>query len=121
LGYAVSSFAQDGFPKMLTGAHKTHRMASALTFLERYHEDDDGFLSHIVRVTDDEIWVSFVNVRTKGQSKQWIYTHSSNKPKKFKQAFSARKLMATVFCDRKGMLMVEFMQKGTTVTCITKH
>jgi hypothetical protein len=33
---------------------------------------------------------------------------------KFTQV-SARKLMATVFWDRKGVLMVEFMQQGTTV------
>jgi hypothetical protein len=43
------------------------------------------------------------------------YTHSPNKPKKFKQALSARKLMATDFWDRKGVLMVEFMQQGTTI------
>jgi acyl-CoA thioesterase len=57
-----------------------------------------------------------VNVETKEQSKQWIYTHSPNKPKKFKQILSARKLMATVFWDRKGVLMVKFMQQGTTIT-----
>jgi hypothetical protein len=28
---------------------------------------------------------------------------------------SARKLMATVFWDRKGVLMVEMMQQGTTI------
>jgi hypothetical protein len=45
---------------MLTGAHKTQRMVSALTFLERYHKDGDEFVNHIVRVTGDETWVSFV-------------------------------------------------------------
>jgi hypothetical protein len=54
-------------PKMLTGAHKTQTMASALTPLERYHKDGDEFLNHIERVTDDETWVSFVNVETKEQ------------------------------------------------------
>jgi hypothetical protein len=39
-----------------------------------------------------------------------------NKPKKFKQMLSARKLMATVSWDRKIVLMMEFMQQGTTVT-----
>jgi hypothetical protein len=43
-----------------------------------------------------------------------MYTHSPNKPK-FKQT-SARKLMAAVFWGRKGVLMVEFMQQGTTIT-----
>jgi hypothetical protein len=34
-------------------------------FLERCHKDGDEFLNHIVRVTGDETWVSFVNVETK--------------------------------------------------------
>jgi hypothetical protein len=29
---------------------------------------------------------------------------------------SARKLMASVFWDRKGVLVVEFMQEGTSIT-----
>jgi hypothetical protein len=49
-------------------------MASALTFLERYHKDGDEFLNHIVRVTGDETWASFVTVETKEQSKQWMHT-----------------------------------------------
>jgi hypothetical protein len=84
-------------------------MVSALTFLEQYHKD------HIVQVTGDGTWVSCVNVETKEQSKQWMHTHSPNKPEKFKQTSSARKLMATVFWDKKGLLRVEFMQQGTTV------
>jgi hypothetical protein len=55
-----------------------------------------------------------VNVEIKGQSKQWMHTHSPNMPKKFKQT-SARKLMATVFWDRKGVLTVKFTQQGTTI------
>jgi hypothetical protein len=67
---------------MLTGAHKTQRMASALTFLRRYHKDGDEFLNHIVRITGDKTKISFVNVETKEQSKQRMHTHSPNKPKK---------------------------------------
>jgi hypothetical protein len=59
-------------------------MVSALTFLQRHHEDGDEFLSHIVRVTADETWVSFVNAETREQSKQWMHTHSPNKPRVFK-------------------------------------
>jgi hypothetical protein len=90
-------------------------MTSALTSLEQYHKDGAEFLNHIVRVTGDETWVSFVNVETKEQSKQWMHTHSPNKTKKFKQTLSAC-LKATVFWNRKGVLMVEFMQQGTTIT-----
>jgi hypothetical protein len=56
-----------------------------------------------------------VIVETKQQSKQWMHTHSPNKPNKFKQTSPARKLMTTVFWDRKGVLLVEFMQQRTTI------
>jgi hypothetical protein len=43
-----------------------------------------------------------VNVETKEQSKKWRHTHLPSKTKTFKQTLPARKLMATVFWDRKG-------------------
>jgi hypothetical protein len=42
-------------------------------------------------VTGDTTWVSFVNVETKEQSKQWMHTYSPNKLKKFKQTFACQK------------------------------
>jgi hypothetical protein len=86
--------------KILTYVHKMQRMALALIFLECYHKDGHEFLNHIIRVTGDETWVSFVNVETKEQSK-WMLTRSPNKLKKFKQTFYARKLMESVFWYRK--------------------
>jgi hypothetical protein len=97
------------------GCTQMQGMASALAFLERCHKDGNEFLSHIIQVTGDETRVSFVNVEIKEQSKQWMHTHSPNKLKEFKLTLSARKMMATVFWDRKGVLMVEFMQQGTTI------
>jgi len=58
-------------------------MGSALTFLQHYWVEGDEFLDRIV--IGDETWVQFVNADTKEQSKQWMYMHSPNKPKKFKQ------------------------------------
>jgi hypothetical protein len=45
-------------------------------------------------------------------------THSPEKLKKLTDVccLPARKLMATVVWDRKGVLMVEFMQQGTTMS-----
>jgi hypothetical protein len=81
----------------------------------RCHEDGDEFRDRIVGVTGEETWVSFVNVEIKQQSKQWMYTHSPHKPTKLKHT-SARKVMAALFWVRKGELMVEFTQQGTSVT-----
>jgi hypothetical protein len=64
----------------------------------------------MLRVTGDETWVSFVNVETKVQTKQWMHPHSPDIPNKFKQTSSARKLLETVFWDRKGELTEGFMQ-----------
>jgi hypothetical protein len=38
-------------------------------FLKRYHKDGYEFRNHFVRVTDNETWISFVNVETIEQSK----------------------------------------------------
>jgi len=100
-------------PKMLTDNHKNKRMAAALTFLDRYSTEGEGFLKSIV--TGDETWILYDTPETKDQSKQWMHTSSPNKPKKFKQTFNNRKVMATVFWDQKGVLLVEFMEPGTTI------
>jgi transposase len=57
-----------------------------------------------------------VNIEKKVQSRQWMHTHPPNRPGRFKQMLSARKLMATVFWERRGVLMVEIMQQGTTTS-----
>lgn len=99
-------------PKMLTDDHKTRRMAAALEFLDRYITGED-FLKSIV--TGDETWVQYDTPETKRQSQQWMHTNSPTRPTKFKRTFNNRKVMATVFWDQKGVLLVEFMQPGTTI------
>ncbi|KAJ4427362.1 hypothetical protein ANN_24982 [Periplaneta americana] len=100
-------------PRQLSDQHKTQRMASALTFLMRYHTDGDAFLDQIV--TGDETWVSHNIPETKHQSRQWHHPSSLKKPRKFKHTLSTQKVMATVFWDRKGVLLLDFMPKGTTI------
>jgi transposase len=56
-----------------------------------------------------------VNIETKEQSKQWMHSHLPNR-KNVNKRLAARKLMATVFWDRKGVLMVEFVQQGTIMS-----
>ncbi|GFQ92464.1 HTH_48 domain-containing protein [Trichonephila clavata] len=86
---------------MLTDLHKTQRLGSALTFLERYHNEGEDFLDQIV--TGDETWVAYVTPESKQQSMEWRHS-SSPKRVKFKQTISARKIMCTIFWDRKGAI-----------------
>jgi len=99
-------------PKKLTEEHKKQHVACALTFLIHYHKERDSMLSHIV--TGDETWVSHITPESKQQSLHWKHT-GSPKWKKFKQTFSTRKIMCTLFWDRQGVLLVEFLPQGTTV------
>jgi hypothetical protein len=58
-----------------------------------------------------------MNVETKKQSGQWLHIHSPKRPKKLNKHFlPARKLISTGLWDRKGVLMMEFMQQGSTIT-----
>ncbi|XP_015904956.1 mariner Mos1 transposase [Parasteatoda tepidariorum] len=91
-------------PKILTEQHKKQRMGSALQFLTRYNEDADDFLSRIV--TGDETWVSYDTPETKQQSMEWRHTSSPTK------VLTPRELMCTVFWDRKGILLIDFLPRG---------
>ncbi|UYV64643.1 hypothetical protein LAZ67_3001454 [Cordylochernes scorpioides] len=99
-------------PKMLTEDHKRQRVYVAQKFLDCHKTDGEEFLDSIV--TGDVTWVHYTTPETKEQSKQWNHI-SSPKPLKFKQTLSAGKLMATVFWDRKGLLLCDFMRLGTTI------
>ena len=54
------------------------------------------------------------NSESKQQSLQWRHTHSP-RTKKFKTSISVKKIMASVFWDRKGILLVDFMPPGATI------
>jgi macrodomain Ter protein organizer (MatP/YcbG family) len=78
-------------PENAHGCARNAENGLGFVFLERYHEDGDEFLNHIVRVTGDATGVSCLNIETKEQSaaKEWMHVHSANKPKKLKQTLSA--------------------------------
>jgi hypothetical protein len=50
------------------------------------------------------------------QSSGCTHIHQTSRKSLNNHCFCARKLMAAVFWDKKGVLMVEFMQQGTAVT-----
>jgi hypothetical protein len=88
----------------------------AFIFFVRYNKDSDEFLNNIVRVTGIEIRVSFCMLKPKNsQNSGCIHIHQTRR-KSLSKHLSARKLMASVFWDMKGVLMMKFMQQGTTIT-----
>jgi len=99
-------------PKMLMEEHKFKWQASVLDFLTRYSEEGDNFLSRLV--TGGETWLSHATPESKQQSMEWKHTSSPTRTK-FKQTTSTRKIMCTLFWDRKGVLLVDFLPQGSTI------
>ena len=99
-------------PKLLTEEHKLEQQATTLDFLTQYSEEGKKFLGHVV--TGNETWVSHEAPKSKQQSMEWRHTSSPTKTK-FKQTTSTWKVMGTMFWDRKGVLLVDFLPQGSTI------
>ena len=66
-------------------------------------------------MTGDKAWVYHRDPESKMASMQWKHKTSTT-PKMFRVEKSAGKVMATVFWDEKGLLLLEFMPQKTTIT-----
>lgn len=103
-------------PRNLTETDKNRRMGISLNHLTRYHQEGSSFLYRII--TGDETPVPLWTPESKRSSMMW--KHPSSPPsKKFKTVTCARKTMATVFWDHLGVIHLEFLPPGTTITART--
>ena len=75
--------------------------------LKRFRSKEDDFLTRLVTV--DETWVHYYEPGNKAQSRQSVGP-GSPRPKKFKMQPSAGKVMATVFLDAQGVIMLDFLE-----------
>ena len=66
-------------------------------------------------MTVDETWVHYYEPENKAQFRQWVGP-GSPRPKKFKTQPSDSKVMTTVFWDAKGVIMLDFLPKRSTIT-----
>ena len=99
-------------PKSLSDEQMTTRASVCSALLKRFRSKDD-FLLRLVTV--DETWVHYYEPENKAQSRQWVGP-GSPRPKKFKTQPSAGKVMATVFWDAKGVIMLDFLPKRSRIT-----
>ncbi|GBP26468.1 Histone-lysine N-methyltransferase SETMAR [Eumeta japonica] len=99
-------------PKMLTPFDKQRRLQTSKDFLELVGDNIDEICDRIVTV--DETWVRQYDPESKQESMQWT-KKGERPPKKFKVQKSASKLMATIFWDSEGVLLIEYLPKGTTM------
>jgi histone-lysine N-methyltransferase SETMAR len=100
-------------PRLLTVAQKRVRMNISQECLDLFKRNPAEFLRRFITV--DETWIHHYTPETKQQSKQWIGAGESV-PKKAKTVPSAGKVMATVFWDSRGVVLIDYLQKGKTIT-----
>ena len=77
--------------------------------LERFKKEKDKFLGNLI--TGDESWMPFFIHETKEKSKEWR-KKGEKAPLKVKPNRFAKKLMLSVFWDRKGLLLLELTSKS---------
>ena len=65
----------------------------------------------------DETWLHFFTPESNRQSAEWTAVDEPN-PKRAKTQQSAGKVMASVFWDVKGIIFIDYLQKGTTINSV---
>ena len=99
-------------PKSLSDEQMATRASVCSALLKRFRSKDD-FLLRLVTV--DETCVHYYEPENKAQSRHRVGP-GSLRPKKFKTQPSAGKVMATVFWEAKGVIMLDYLPKRSTIT-----
>ena len=97
-------------PRNLNMQDRQQRVESSQ---EVYNANPEHFHTHLV--TGDETWLHHWDQDTKKESMQWKCP-GSPPPKKFRTQPSASKVMATVFWDSKGIILIDYKPAGTSIT-----
>ena len=100
-------------PRMLTPVQKVTRAEVSKELLDEYERDPVDFVSRLV--TGDETWIHHWDPQTKQESMQWKHSDSPP-PKKFRTQASAGKVMATVFWDSQGLILIDYLPHNSTIT-----
>ena len=100
-------------PESLSDEQMATRASVCSALLKRFMSKEDNFLSHLATV--EETWVHYYEPENKSQSRQRVGP-GSLRPKRFETQPSAGKVMATVFWDAQGVIMLDFRAKKGTIT-----
>ena len=100
-------------PKTLSNFQKTDRVRISRRNLDRMKSNPEKFFDRIV--TQDEAWVHHFDRESKQRSIEWT-RKESQAPRKFKAAKRSNKVMASIFWDCHGIIMIDYLEKGKTVS-----
>lgn len=99
-------------PHSLTIQQKLHRKQICEHHLDRFKKNKTDFKRRFI--TMDETWIYHHDPKLKRERLQWTETGCSA-PKQQKREQTVKKVMASVFWDAKGILLIDYLEKGKTI------
>ena len=99
-------------PRILTNDQKRTKLDTSRYLLSRYENDPTNFIELVV--TQNETCSHHFYPGSKMQSKQWKHTGSPS-PKKFKRYHPAGKVMASIFWDSQGVIMINYLEQDRMI------
>ena len=110
---SMSKVSARWVPRNLNMQDRQQRVESSQELLEVYNANPEDF--HTRLITGDETWLHHWDPDTKKESMQWKRP-GSPPPKKFRTQPSASKVMAMVFWDSKGIILIDYKPACTSIT-----
>ncbi len=101
-------------PTELTDAQKLTRKETCEANIETLcqSEDPEMFLQSII--TGDETWLNTCEQESKQQSSVWL-PPKADRPKKALRIPGNKKTMLTLFCDSKGVVLIDWLKPKETI------
>ena len=97
---------------MLTDDQKRTQLDISRYLLSRFEDDLCDFIKRVV--TQDETWTHHHDPESKMQSKQWKHPGSPH-PEKFKWNHSAEKVIASIFWNSQGVIIIDYLERGCRI------
>ena len=110
----MSKISARWVPRLLTVVHRQTRVELCNHFINRFDHNPEDFISRIV--TGDETWLYGYDPATKQMSMEWRAKGASPPVKPLMQKSLSTKVMALVFYDGQGVIHIEYLNPGETVT-----
>ena len=107
----LRKLASKWIPKCLTREMMAKRKEICEDLLAEYGSQIDTFKGVI---TGDETWLFHYDPETKKQSMEWYHKNSPVK-KKPRLSKSSQKIMASVFWDENGVILIDYLEKNSTI------
>jgi [histone H3]-lysine36 N-dimethyltransferase SETMAR len=99
-------------PKLLTPIQRANRVDCCQELLQESEVDPGNFFDRII--TGDETWVYYYDPLTQQEAKVWKKPGEET-PTRLRQSRSAEKIMMVIFWDKDGILLTEYLPRGTTI------